>query len=156
LFPSFWPKEQHNATRTIVWMEWRPLEQLYSWSKSLYEPIRCCWHCKLHRWFLSFWQYLLFFINLDINRHEIFLNFWKRVKWQLPSDAHEKFPPSKRRALYFLLPPRVRTVWIRCGPILVFEAGLPNSNFLFLRGCGRFPPVARLLCQVSLEIPFLF
>ena len=32
----------------------------------------------------------------------------KRVS--LPSDAHEKLPPSKRRALYFLLPPRVRTV----------------------------------------------
>jgi hypothetical protein len=43
---------------------------------------------------------------------------------------------------------------MRFGPILVFEAGLPNSNFLFLRGCGRLPPVARRLCQVSLEIPF--
>lgn len=71
-----------------------------------------------------------------------------------PSDPHEKLPVSKRSALYFLLPPRVLTVWIRCEPNLVFDAGLPNSNFLFLCGCGRLPPVARRLCQMSLEIPF--
>lgn len=45
------------------------------------------------------------------------------------------------------------TVWIRCGPSLVFAAGRPNSNFLFLRMGFLFPPVALRLCQWSREIP---
>jgi len=44
-------------------------------------------------------------------------------------------------------------VWIRCGPSLVFAAGRPNSNFLFLRRGFLFPPVALRLCQWSREIP---
>jgi len=48
---------------------------------------------------------------------------WKLVIFipSSPSDPQEKLPASRRRALYFLLPPRVRTVWIRfppsCNPI---------------------------------------
>jgi len=49
------------------------------------------------------------------------------------SDAHAKFPDSKRRARYLTLPPRVRTVWIRLGPSLVLAGCRPSSNFLFLR-----------------------
>lgn len=35
----------------------------------------------------------------------------------------------------------------------VFDAGRPNSNFLFLCGGHLFPPVARRLCQLSRDIP---
>lgn len=69
------------------------------------------------------------------------------------SEPHEKFPVSRRSARNFLLPPRVRTIWTLFDPIFVLAAGLPNSNFLFLWGWGRFPPVLRLLCQESLDIP---
>ena len=93
-------------------------------------------------------------MKLDqVIQSHVFSSCALRLLLNLPSEPHEKFPVSKRSALYFLLPPRVRIVWIRWGPNLVFDAGLPNSNFLFLRGCGRLPPVARLLCHVSLEIP---
>jgi len=37
--------------------------------------------------------------------------------WRLHSEAHEKLPVSTRRARYLVLPPRVRTVRMRLGPI---------------------------------------
>lgn len=49
------------------------------------------------------------------------------------SDAQAKLPPSRRRARYLVLPPRVRTVWIRLAPSFVLAGWRPNSNFLFLR-----------------------
>lgn len=36
---------------------------------------------------------------------------------------------------------------------LVFAAGRPNSNFLFLRSGFLLPPVARRLCQWSRDMP---
>lgn len=36
---------------------------------------------------------------------------------------------------------------------LVLAGGRPNSNFLFFRIGLRLPPVLRLLCHLSLEIP---
>jgi len=35
------------------------------------------------------------------------------------SEAHAKFPLSRRRARCFKFPPRTRTVWMRLGPSLV-------------------------------------
>ena len=49
---------KRSELRTIVWMEWRRFEQLYSLSKFLFWPTRCCLDCRRHRWFLSFWRYL--------------------------------------------------------------------------------------------------
>ena len=85
---------------------------------------------------------------------------------EMPSEPQEKFPWSRRRARYFLLPgeniytkpvrkiflqrsspPRTRRVWILCGASLVMAAGLANSNFLFFLMGTRLPPVARRLCQ---------
>ena len=65
----------------------------------------------------------------------------------MDSDPHEKFPVSSRSALYFLLPPRTRMVWILCWPNLVIEAGRPSSNFRLFRIRARFPPVALRLCK---------
>ena len=65
----------------------------------------------------------------------------------IDSDPHEKFPVSSRSALYFLLPPRTRMVWILCWPNLVIEAGRPSSNFRLFRISARFPPVALRLCK---------
>ena len=79
-----------------------------------------------------------------------------RVFLAMPSDPQEKLPISRRSARYFLLPPRVRTVWIRLAPSFVIAAGRPNSNFRFLCGCGRLPPVFRRLCQWSRLIPMVF
>ena len=52
-----------------------------------------------------------------------------------------------------MLPPRQRTGCTRLWPSLVLAAGLPISNFLFLRNLERLPPVSRRLCRESLEIP---
>ena len=38
-------------------------------------------------------------------------------------------------------------------PIFVLAEGRPNSNFLFFRTIGRFPPVFLLLWTLSREIP---
>ena len=73
----------------------------------------------------------------------------------IASEPHEKLPESSLRALNFLFPPLTRTSWILFGPIFVFAACLPNSNFLFLRNCARFAPVAERLCLESLEIPLV-
>merc|ERR1719410_3266192 len=59
---------------------------------------------------------------------------------EMPSEPQEKLPWSRRRARYFLLPPRTRRVWILCGASLVMAAGLANSNFLFFLMGTRLPP----------------
>lgn len=56
-----------------------------------------------------------------------------RVFLVTDSLPHAKLPESRRRARYFRLPPRTRTVWIRLGPSLVLAGWRPSSNFLFLR-----------------------
>merc|ERR1719369_1192656 len=52
-----------------------------------------------------------------------------------------------------MLPPIVLTVLILLVPIFVLAEGRPNSNFLFFRTIGRFPPVFLLLWTLSREIP---
>merc|ERR1711924_538390 len=47
------------------------------------------------------------------------------------SVAQEKFPVSRRRARYLVLPPRTRTVRTRLCPILVPAGWRPNSNLRF-------------------------
>ena len=37
----------------------------------------------------------------------------------MPSEPQEKLPESRRRARYFVFPPRVRTRWILLAPIRV-------------------------------------
>lgn len=57
-----------------------------------------------------------------------------RVLRVMPSDAHAKLPESRRSARYLWLPPRVRTVWIRLGPILVLASCRPASKARFFPG----------------------
>merc|ERR1719354_850212 len=72
-----------------------------------------------------------------------------RVFLVIASLPHEKLPVSIRRPLNLRFPPLVLTWRTRRGPILVLAAGLPNSNFLFLCGWGRRPPVFLRLCHES-------
>lgn len=54
-----------------------------------------------------------------------------RVLRVQPSDAQAKLPESRRSARYLRLPPRVRTMWMRFGPIRVFAGWRPSSKALF-------------------------
>ena len=45
------------------------------------------------------------------------------------------------------------SVYLNLSLTFVIAAGLPSSNFLFIRIGFRLPPVARRLCQLSWEIP---
>ena len=78
-----------------------------------------------------------------------------RVLRETASDPHEKLPWDKRRALNFILPPRARTGRTRLSSTesLVMAAGRANSNLRFLMCTCLRPPVLRLLCLESLEIP---
>ena len=94
-------------------------------------------------------------IKLETINISIYSKLWLKYKLlakylvflAMDSDPHEKFPVSSRSALYFLLPPRTRMVWILCWPNLVIEAGRPSSNFRLFRIRARFPPVALRLCK---------
>src|ERR1700722_12888444 len=53
-----------------------------------------------------------------------------RVLRLTPSLPHEKLPASRRRARNFRLPPRVRTRWMRLGPMRVLAGWRPFSKAL--------------------------
>ena len=57
-----------------------------------------------------------------------------RTLRDMPSEPQEKLPASRRRARYLVLPPRVRTRWIRLVPIRVLAGWRPFSNALFPYG----------------------
>lgn len=54
-----------------------------------------------------------------------------RTLRDMPSEPQEKLPDSRRRARYLVLPPRVRTRWIRLVPIRVLAGWRPFSKALF-------------------------
>lgn len=54
-----------------------------------------------------------------------------RVLRVQPSEPQAKLPESRRRARYLWLPPRVRTVWMRLGPIRVLAPWRPASKARF-------------------------
>jgi hypothetical protein len=62
------------------------------------------------------------------NVHETTMTRVLRVH---PSEAQAKLPESRRSARYLWLPPRVRTTWMRLGPIRVFAGWRPASKALF-------------------------
>merc|ERR1719223_1975483 len=71
------------------------------------------------------------------------------------SEPHAKLPLSRRRARYFLFPPRQRTVLTRFSPNLQSATGLPISYLRFFWWMLRLPPVFRCLWRESREIPIL-
>merc|ERR1719323_2338171 len=71
------------------------------------------------------------------------------------SDPHAKLPLSRRRARYFLFPPRQRTVRTRFSPNLQSATGLPISYLRFFWWMLRLPPVFRCLWRESREMPIL-
>merc|ERR1719222_982381 len=71
------------------------------------------------------------------------------------SEPHAKLPVSRRRARYFLLPPRQRTVRTRFSPSLQSATGRPISYLRFFWWMLRLPPVFRCLWRESREIPIL-
>merc|ERR1719382_2104129 len=69
------------------------------------------------------------------------------------SEPHAKLPLSRRRARYFMLPPRQRTGRTLLAPNLQSAAGRPISNLRFFWWMFLRPPVLRCLCRESREIP---
>ena len=57
-----------------------------------------------------------------------------RTLREMPSELQEKLPASRRRARYLVLPPRVRTRWIRLAPMRVLAGWRPFSKALFPQG----------------------
>jgi hypothetical protein len=60
-----------------------------------------------------------------------------RVLRLTPSVPHEKLPASRRRARNLRLPPRVRTRWMRLGPMRVLAGWRPFSKALQAEDDGQ-------------------
>jgi len=150
LILSYDPRALRSGTRTTVWTVWSRWRRWRSWQSSSYVPIHCWQHCKQCRWYVFAWQQPRIprqSCRYRDGGHGTSCCLHVRGRCECVEDQVWK---------------RNKRLWTRCGifnkPLsyLVIAAGLANSNFRFLRMGLRLPPVARRLCQWSLDIPISY